>query len=113
MTDMAIQFCETLPAEPLSVADVVALKKKVYPDIDPILGLQPEPMEDVILLHVTDGSTMSYLGVEAGGWEILVQFSIEAYSSIQAAVEANMDTAMEWAETYYSSKTFALLDRVN
>ena len=67
MSDIATRLCEALPPEPLSVADVLAIKKSAYPDIDPMLGLHLTPRENVIVLHVTDAPKVSYLGVEDNG----------------------------------------------
>lgn len=111
MGDIAAQLCDALPAEPISVADVFAVKKQAYPDVDPILGLNPEPKKNVIVLHVTEGDTASYLGVEESGWEILTTFTVEDLATMQAAVMENLELVMEWAETYYSSETFAMLQR--
>lgn len=97
--------------EPISVADVHAIKWEVHPDIDPILGINPVPEETVIACHVTDDSTVSYIGVEGGGWDILVEFSIAEFPGPQAAVTENLGPVVEWAETYYSSETFAVLER--
>ena len=111
MSELATNLCSALPAEPISVADVLAIKREAYPDIDPMFGLKPAPRENVIVCHVTDGTTMSYIGVEASGWTVLVEFSITEYPDIEAAIAANMPSVVEWAETYYSDRTFAMFDR--
>lgn len=111
MAEIATQLCDALPAEPLSVADVLAIKKRAYPDIDPVLGLQPAPREHVVVLHVTDAPTVSYLGVEEDGWMVIDSASLEDSASIEATVAGPLKTAKEWAETYYSSSTIAMLER--
>lgn len=84
MSEIAERLCAALPAEPISVADVLAVKKKAYPDIDPMLGLQPTPTENVIVLHVTDAPEVSYLGVEEHGWEILKTVNVQEAPSEEA-----------------------------
>lgn len=111
MSDIATQLCDALPPEPLSIADVLAIKKRAYPDIDPLLGLQPAPHEQVIVLHVTDAPNVSYLGVEDHGWMVIDTASVEASASVEATIAGPIQTAMEWAETYYSSSTIAMLQR--
>lgn len=111
MSEIADSLCAALPAEPISVADVFAVKQKAHPDVDPMLGLQPSPRENVIVLHVTDGPEMTYLGVEENGWVPLVTFSIEEAPTIEAAVTEHADIPVDWAKTYYDGETFALLKR--
>ena len=48
----------------------------VIADIDPDLGINPMPEEAIIACHVTDGTTVSYIGVEASGWDILIEFPV-------------------------------------
>lgn len=131
MSDVAKTLCESLPDEPITTADVFALKRKVHPDISPLLGLQPEPTDNVIVLYVTDTEEASYLGVErdVAGWTVIDEFHIELSPTggtdtdgaapdemvptpdDMRRVRRGTETAMEWAETYYSSETFALLQR--
>lgn len=75
-----------------------------------MLGIQPNPTENVIVLHVTVDSTAQYLGVEQDhGWEIIETVSLDEVTDVQAAIEDRLTGVMEWAETYYASETFAVL----
>lgn len=83
----------------------------MHPDIEPVLGINPVPEETVNTCHITGDTTVSYIGVEEGGWDILVEFSIAEFPGLRAAVMENLGPVVEWAETYYSSETFAVLER--
>lgn len=113
MTAVASRLGETLPAKPLSITDIYALKSEGQPDVSPILGLQPDPRETVILLQVTTGSTIHYLGVEwESGWEVLETIPLDGSTAIETAIQARLDSIMEWADTYYATEQFAILQKV-
>lgn len=111
MSDIATQLCEAVPPEPLSIADVLAIKQRADPDIDPRFGLQPAPGENVVVLHVTDAPPVSYLGLEDHGWMGIDSASLETSQSVEATIEGAIEMALEWADTYYSSSSIAMLQR--
>lgn len=107
-------LCESLPADKLSIADVLTLKYEVHSDISPLLGILPDATENVIVLLVTADSTAHYLGVEDDhGWEVLGTVEMDEEHDVHPAIGDRLDSVMEWAETYYTSETFAVLEKAS
>lgn len=73
-----------------------------------MLGLEPTPNKNIIVLNVTDERSISTISVEETGWEVLATTSVDESSAIDEAVKSIAEPAMEWAETYYSSESFAV-----
>lgn len=87
-----------------------ALKHTVHSDITPLVGIRPDTKENIIVFFVTADSTFHVLGVEEDhGWEVLETVALDEVAAVQAAINDRLDNLMEWAETYYTSESFAFL----
>ena len=117
-------MCKGLPAEPISLRTMFALKQEVHPDISALLGLLPEPKENVIVLLVTVHPMAYYLGVEevGGGWHVVESFELGTDGACGADTHPHtaanrrlhreaVKTVKEWADTYYEGESLAILKR--
>lgn len=118
-----------MPAEPTHVQKVKSFKRNVYPNVSPLLGLNPTPKRNVITLQLTAAPDVYYLGVEKEvGWEIIAHLdtSTSASGTTSASREnpeevakrpafglemkEALNTSVEWANTYYHGESVALIN---
>ena len=119
---------DKLPTEPTDFQELKAVKQNVYSDVSPLLGLNPTPKKNVIVLQLTVAPDVYYLGVEREvGWQTIAHFdaSTTAPDTVSASkgnredvakrselgqMKQALDTSVKWANTYYHGESVALIN---
>lgn len=119
---------DKLPTEPTDFQELKAVKQNVYADVSPLLGLNPTPKKNVIVLQLTVAPDVYYLGVEREvGWQTIAHFDASTTAPDTASASKGnredvakrselgqmkqaLDTSVKWANTYYHGESVALIN---
>lgn len=91
MSGLATSLSDALTPEPITSADVSLLKEGVDPNIDAMLGLDPTPNKNIIVLSVTDERIISTIGVEEPDGRFIGGFRGHDVPLVAAAIDEPED----------------------